>query len=417
MLMKRIAASAALMLGAVGAQAADTTDMLPFALMGGTPSLDVRLRSEHVDNASATQTRDSDATTVRARLGFTSGKWNDFDLGVEYEGVTAFDKFDYNNMPAGLPGSNGQTNRPVIADSTGSELNQAWVRYTGIPMTTVQAGREKLLLDNQRWVGNVGWRQNEQTYDGVVLVNKGLPGTEATYAYFHNVNSVFFTNFPVKANLANVSWSPGAAFKGVAYSYWLDFVAANTGNRQDGVTTGLRLTGAPALNEAQSVKLLYTVEFARQREHEEAAATVDDDYLLGELGLGLGATQFKLGYEVLGSSDGLYAVQTPLATLHAHDGWADMFLTTPATGLRDAYASLGATLAGVALVAAAHRFSADFGSADYGDEIDASAGYGFNRQLSLLLKYASYNASAIPAASFAGNVDTDKGWLQLEYKF
>ena len=404
--------TAALLMSVAGAaQGADAPDMLPFALMGGTPTLDLRLRAEHADNESATQLRDSTATTLRGRLGFSTGKWNDLDAGIEYEGVTAYDKLDYNST------TNGQGARPAVADPTGSELNQAWVRYTGIPMTTVQAGREKLLLDNQRWVGNVGWRQNEQTYDGVVLVNKGLPGTEATYAYFHNVNSVFFTNFPVKANLANVSWSPGAAFKGVAYSYWLDFVAANTGNRQDGVTTGLRLTGAPALNEAQSVKLLYTVEFARQREHEEAAATVDDDYLLGELGLGLGATQFKLGYEVLGSSDGLYAVQTPLATLHAHDGWADMFLTTPATGLRDAYASLGATLAGVALVAAAHRFSADFGSADYGDEIDASAGYGFNRQLSLLLKYASYNAAASPAASFAGNVDTDKGWLQLEYKF
>ena len=400
-----------LMSAGVAAEAADPPDMLPFALMGGTPALDLRLRAEHADNESATQLRDSTATTLRARLGFTTGKWNDFDLGFEYEGVTAFDKLDYNSTV------NGQGARPAVADPTGSELNQAWVRYAGIPMTTVQAGREKLLLDNQRWVGNVGWRQNEQTYDGVVVVNKGLPGTEATYAYFHNVNSVFFSNFPLKANLANVAWTAGPAFKAVAYGYWLDFVAANTGNRQDGVTTGLRLTGAPALDEAQFCKVLYTAEFARQRDYEEAAATVDDDYLLGELGMALGATQFKLGYEVLGSSDGLYAVQTPLATLHAHDGWADMFLVTPATGLRDAYASLGTTLAGVTLAAAAHRFSADFGGADYGDEIDASVGYGFNRQLSALVKYADYNAAAAPAASFAGNVDTAKGWLQLEYKF
>jgi len=402
-------AAAVLLALAPNAAIADSADMLPFALMGGTPSLDFRMRTEHADNESAVQTQDSTATTVRARLGFTTGRWNDFDLGLEYESVSATDRYEYNST------LNGQTTRPVIADPTGSELNQAWVRYSGIPKTTVQFGREKLLLDNQRFVGNVGWRQNEQTYDGAVIVNKGLPGTELTYAYLTNVNSIFFTDFPLKANLANASWSPGPAFKVAAYGYWLDFDAANTGNRQDSATTGLRLTGAPALGE--TAKLLYTAEFARQQEHADASTRVDDDYLLGELGAALGATSVKLGYEVLGSSDGLYAVQTPLATLHAHDGWADMFLVTPAKGLRRAFATAGTTLAGVALTAVYHEFSADSASVDYGDEIDASVGYGFNRQLSMLVKFASYNAKSAPAASFATNVDTEKGWLQLEYKF
>jgi hypothetical protein len=400
--------AAALLVFTGAASAADGTDLLPFALMGGTPSLDLRLRTEHADNESATQTLDSTATTVRTRLGFTTGKWNDFDLGVEYEGVSAVDKYEYNST------LNQQPLRPVVADPTGSELNQAWMRYSGIPQTTVQYGREKLLLDNQRWVGNVGWRQNEQTYDGVVVVNKSLPGAELTVAHLTNVNSIFFTNFPLKAELANASWSPGPAFKVAAYGYWLDF-DANAGNRQDGRTSGVRLSGAPALGE--TFKLLYTVEFARQQKYADASARVDDDYLLGELGGALGATSLKLGYEVLGSSDGLYAVQTPLATLHAHDGWADMFLVTPAKGLRRAFASLGSTFAGVSLTAVYHEFSADFGGADYGNEIDASAGYAFNRQLSALVKYAFYDATEVPAASFATNVDTEKGWLQFEYKF
>ena len=406
---KRRMVAALLMLPTGAAGAAEGPDMLSFALMGGTPSLDLRLRTEHADNESAVQVLDSTATTLRTRLGFTTGKWNDFDLGVEYEGVSAFDRYDYNST------LNQQPQRPVVADPTGSELNQAWIRYAGIPKTTVQVGREKLLLDNQRFVGNVGWRQNEQTYDGAVIVNKGVPGTELTYAYFHNVNSIFFSNFPLKAHLTNASWSPGPALKVAAYGYWLDFEAANTGNRQDGRTAGLRLSGAPALGETG--KLLYTAEFARQQEHADATARVDDDYLLGELGGALGATSLKLGYEVLGSSDGLYAVQTPLATLHAHDGWADMFLVTPVKGLRRAFATVGTTLAGVALTAVYHEFSADSGGADYGEEIDASVGYGFNKQLSVLVKYAAYNATAAPAASFATNVDTEKGWLQLEYKF
>jgi hypothetical protein len=413
MLSRRVSAPAlALVLAAAQARAADGTDMLPFALMGGTPSLDLRLRAEHADNESTAQVLDSTATTLRGRLGFTTGKWNSFDAGVEYEGVTAYDKLDYNNNTA----SSTQTARPAIADPTGSELNQAWVRYSGIPMTTLQGGRVRFVLDNHRWVGNVGWRQNEQTYDGAVLVNRTLPGTELTYAYFHNVNSILFTNFPLRGNLVNGAFSPGAWLKASLYSYWLDFEAASAGNRQDGQTLGARFAGAPALGE--TVKLLYTAEYARQLEYEEAPAAVDVDYVLAEFGTILGATQLKLGYEVLGSNDGLYAVQTPLATLHAHDGWADLFLVTPATGLRDAYASVGSTVAGVALAASAHRFSADYGGADYGDEIDASAGYAFNPQLSALVKVADYNATAAAgASSFAGNFDTAKGWLQLEYKF
>lgn len=394
------------------ARATDSTEMLPFALMGGTPSLDLRLRAEHADNDSATQLRDSTATTLRGRLGFTTGKWNDLDAAVEYEGVTAYDKLDYNNTTA----SSTQAVRPAVADPTGSELNQAWLRYAGIPLTTVQAGRARVVLDNHRWIGNVGWRQNEQTYDGAVVVSKPVPGTELVYAYIHNVNSILFTNFPLRGNVANFSFSPGPYLKASVYSHWLDFEAVNTGNRQDSQTQGVRLAGTPVLTD--SVKLLYTAEYAKQSAFEEAPTFADADYLLGELGAILGGTTLKLGYEVLGSNGGMYAVQTPLATLHAHDGWADLFLVTPATGLRDAYASAGGAVRGVTLAAAYHVFSADHGGAEYGDEVDASVGYGFTKQFAGLIKYAGYHATAdAGAASFAGNVDTEKGWLQLEYKF
>src|SRR3546814_1461069 len=40
-------------------------------------------------------------------------------------------------------------------------------------------------------------------------------------------------------------------------------------------------------------------------------------------------------YEVLGSDAGVFAFQTPLATLHKFQGWADLFLTTHSAGVRD----------------------------------------------------------------------------------
>ena len=393
----------ALLVAGTGAWAEEPAAGWSEALRTGTPALDLRLRAEHVDNDAAATPRDATATTLRARLGYTTAGWNALTLALEYEGITAWDKLDYNDGT----GISSQGSRPVIADPAGSELNQAWLRYDGIPGTTLQVGRQRLVLDNQRWVGNVGWRQNEQTYDGVVVTNRSLPGTVLSYAYVHNVNSVVSANFPVEAHWVNLSWSPGPALKITAYDYLLDFAIA-AGNRQDSQTAGLRIAGTPVLSE--SVKLLYAAEYARQDGYADAPATVDADYLLAEVGAGVGPLTTRLGYEILGSNGGAYGLQTPLATLHAFGGWADLFLTTPAAGLRDAYVSVGGTFAGAVLAVVYHEFSADAGGADYGTELDASAAYPLGKGISGLVKYAAYAADAFGA-------DTEKGWLQLEYRF
>jgi hypothetical protein len=395
-------ATTALLAVSLGTAAAEPPTPLDAALAGGKPSLDLRLRAEHVDNQSAVQVRDATAATLRARLGYATLPWHGFDAGIEYEGVAAWDKRDYNDGTAASP----EAQRPPIADPAGSELNQAWLRYAGIPRLSVQAGRQRLALDNQRFVGNVGWRQNEQTYDGVVLTGKPIDALGLAYAYFHNVNSVAFANVPLAAHLVNVSFAPRPWLQATAYDYRLDF-ATLTGNRQDGETLGLRFAGTIEITPA--VKPLYAAEYARQTAHADAAGTVDADYWLIEAGTMLGPATLKLGYEVLGSNDGLYALQTPLATLHAFNGWADLFLVTPANGLRDAYASAALKLGGATLVAAYHEFSADFGGVDYGSELDASASYGFTPRFGALAKYARYGADGFAT-------DTEKGWLQLEYR-
>jgi hypothetical protein len=120
------------------------------------------------------------------------------------------------------------------------------------------------------------------------------------------------------------------------------------------------------------------------------------------------------GYEELGSDGGVAAFQTPLATLHAFNGWADLFLTTPATGLRDYYAGVGKTFAvpflpGLKADLTYHEFDSEFGGLDYGSEWDASLGFKLG-PVALLAKYARYEASG-----FA--VDTEKFWLQGEVTF
>src|SRR3546814_7821694 len=74
------------------------------------------------------------------------------------------------------------------------------------------------------------------------------------------------------------------------------------------------------------------------------------DFVTAELGLDVAAFKLTGGYELLGSDGGAtgiaggFAFQTPFATLHKFNGWADKFLTTPGTGIQDYSAGVAYTV-------------------------------------------------------------------------
>ncbi len=123
-------------------------------------------------------------------------------------------------------------------------------------------------------------------------------------------------------------------------------------------------------------------------------------------GFGLG-----IGFESLGtdSSNG-ESFRTPLATLHAMNGWADQFLTTPAAGLEDLYATVKLKLGGWSLTGVYHEFSSEVGGFDYGDEFDVSAGVKLGERYGLLLKGAFFSHDS---SSPLEKVDTNKFWVML----
>ena len=120
----------------------------------------------------------------------------------------------------------------------------------------------------------------------------------------------------------------------------------------------------------------------------------------------------KIGWEHLGG-DGVSGFQTPLATLHAFNGWADKFLVTPANGLDDRYASVsgkfgrGKFEGKLGWTVAFHDFNADRGGADYGREWDASLSFPLPAGFSGLVKLADYRSDGFAR-------DTRKLWLQVE---
>ena len=141
------------------------------------------VRSPILNGASAArQPKTANAITTRLRLGLLSPVFHGLQGYAEYEGVYAMDS-DYNST------RNGKTGYSTIADPYENELDQLWLSYAGIPDTLIKGGRQRIKLDDDRFIGNVGWRQLEQTYDSVLIThnNQQLFGLTVNVGYIGNV--------------------------------------------------------------------------------------------------------------------------------------------------------------------------------------------------------------------------------------
>ncbi len=307
--------------------------------------------------------------------------------------------------------TNGHTAFPTVADPDETEINRPYLQYTGLTDTILKGGRQRINLDNARFVGSVPFRQNEQTFDSLAVANTSLPDTRLFYGYVWKVNRVFGDvsengNFRTSTHLFNGSYDGLGFVRPSAYVYLLDFTEPSRENSST-ATYGLRLTGKTAIAEGWDA--FYTAEFAHQTDWAESNVDNSHNYYTAEVGLA--ATKLasvfdltaKIGYEVL-DGDGTRAIQMPLATLFAFNGWADRFLaSTPATGLIDQYASIGIKTHGISLLAAYHDFDAEEGSLDHGEEWNFRIARTFFNHLTLALQYATYSARNT-------SVDIDKLW-------
>ena len=69
-------------------------------------------------------------------------------------------------------------------------INQLYVDWTGIKNTRFRLGRQQLNLDNVRFIGDIGFRQVMQVFDGVSVLNKSIPDTEVFLAHFEQVTQI-----------------------------------------------------------------------------------------------------------------------------------------------------------------------------------------------------------------------------------
>jgi hypothetical protein len=366
--------------------------------------VDLRYRYEKVDQQGFE--RDARASTLRLRLGYTTGTYYGFFVGTDLEYITTIGADTYNQF------ENGLTQYPVIADPEDTELNRAFLGYSGLKNTLFKLGRQRIKLDNLRFFGNVGWRQNEQTFDAFVVSTEIAERATITAGYVDNVNTIWGDSHPTRSDInlsAPIFHAAVKIPKGtmVAYAHFLDNQDSPGASHKN---FGIRYSGKHAFND--NWDLLYAGEYADQSDYEEGSSVIDAEYYTAEIGARWKRVTGKLGYEVLGSNDGMYGFATPFATLHKFNGWADQFLATPANGLEDTYVSISADLWWkLKAMVVYHDFSADEGGEDFGTEWDAQVSRAFKKKYSVAVKYANFDTDSSTKS------DISKLWGMLGLKF
>jgi hypothetical protein len=397
---------------------ADESTTLVEAITSGKAGVNVRARYERVDQDNVAQK--ADALTARLRLNYRTGQWKGLSAFAEYDHV--FHVLDDFNSGAGTSPGRGQY--PVVADPEGADLNQLYLDFQMNDDSKFRFGRQRILLDNQRFVGGVGWRQNEQTYDALTFSSKAIAKTSLQYTYVANVRRIFGERVDGgsdKSNhhLLNAKITLNDSWSIVPYYYLLDYsfdpsvlpiVEWDANERRRALsstgTFGVRAAGNVKAGEG---KIALVAELATQSDAGDNPVSYDADYAhVSAMWIAANGLSLGIAYESLGTdSSNLQSFRTPLATAHAFQGWADKFLTTPAAGINDVYATVKYKAGNWNLTGVYHDFSAETGSADYGKEFDLSAATKIAKNYGLLFKGAFFSGET------GGIPDTNKFWIMF----
>lgn len=344
----------------------------------GKVHVDSRLRVEVYDLAGGLET---EGVSHRIRYGYLTDAYAGLQLYAEGETLYAW--------------GHGKDLHPADNAGDGTDLNQLWLSFRREGTGMVKVGRQVYTLDDHRFVGHVGWRQNIQSFDAVTGESELLEQVRLKGFYLGAVNTVTGLHNEIEAWGLNAQGKAGESYLITAFLYSIDGrpdMAAGSGD-----TAGLRLTGS---TEQEDFIFRYAVAYARQWENSgNAGVEFGHDYWSVDASLAKAGWAFGVGYEIL-DGDGSHGFSTPLATLHKFNGFADVFLGASASGglvngLEDLHVRAEYLLPvweGIRLTAIHHWFVPQRGGGDYGDEIDLVASYAFTEQVSLIGKFGRYSS-------------------------
>ncbi len=401
---------------------AGVVDELTQAIKDGTPTLELRLSYEYSNYDEVVPPggkikHPANALNLRTRVGYRTGDFYSTSAYIQLHNLTNF--MEEFRFPSGYPTEiEGDTANDVVADPDGSRVHQAYLDFKMIPATVVRLGRQEIILDDHRLIGNIGWRQNGQSFDAVTLTNRSLPDLTLFAGYVNQVNTIFLGDMDLDAlYLFHVDYKglPGQTLG--AFCYLLD-TESEADSARDSSTFGLRAAGKGAM-------VRYAVDYAHQ---EDFADGEDHSGDMVNLFAGADIQIFSVGagYSYISGQDGDdRPFDTLFSTAHKFNGWADQFLATNGgnlrDGLQDFYVQAGVKLMGFKFLALYHYFDTtedDAFDGTYGDEIDLLLVKKINKNITGLLKYAYYSQDDDKANGYANPTrDEEVFWARLQYKF
>jgi hypothetical protein len=378
---------------------------------------------------------DANALTLRSLIGWQSSPFHNFSVAAQIINVSKLN--DHFNDGTSFSAINAASNQPdklgyaKVVDPDQTNINQAYVDWTGIKNTKFRLGRQQTNLDNVRFIGDIGFRQVMQVFDGISVTNKTIPDTNVYLAHFESLNQINTRYRTAGAlDIANVKYSisPTEGITGYGYFSKFDdlgwgnawFGAANIGTKnQSNKTLGIRLDGIHPFNP--NLRALYTAEYAKQTDYSGGDARIDAHYYKLGGGVGIDAFNIRLDQENLSSNNGVYAFQTPFGTNHLFQGWVDKFLATPKDGIKDTFVTATYRLDDFLFFVDYHLINSDKdfsqvgGGNKYGKEWNAAVTYNVNSNIVTKLEYGKFKESDQYLA--ARIRDTEKLWLTAMYTF
>lgn len=410
-------------------------------------------------NPTATQElKDADALTLRSLIGWQTAPYHNFSFAAQLIDVTKIiDNFNDSTNNVLVNGASNQSRNieyAKVVDPSYTGLNQLYIDWTGIKNTRARLGRQQVNLDNVRFIGDIGFRQVMQVFDGVSVLNKSLPDTEIFAAHFEKVTQITTEQRDGDLEIANIKYRISPTESLVGYGYLSNIDQLGFGNAWFGAGA-LNNAGVPNINADQSNKILglrldgthpfnpnfrahYTAEYAKQSDYADGDKRIDAHYYRIGGGLGFDNFNFRVDQELLSSNDNEYAFQTPFGTNHLFQGWVDKFLTTPRSGIKDTFVTATYKWNDILFFADYHLINSDEdfntvggGTATngdkYGKEWNVAATWNINKNWMTKVEYGKfteddkYAAGPNVADNIAGNRgrirDTEKLWLTAMYTF
>lgn len=431
-----------------------------------------RLPSSAANPGANDDLKDAHGLTLRSLVGWQTAPYKNLSFAAQLIDVSKIND-DFNDSTNGtlINAVSNQTNKigyAKIVDPDYTGVNQLYVDWTGIKNTRFRLGRQAVNLDNVRFIGDIGFRQVMQVFDGGSVLNKTIPDTEVYVAHFERVRQITTKNRDEGAlEIANVKYrlSPTEFIVGYAYldgfedlgmgrAWFGNAGVPGTANERtagaavgkNGFTNqnvdqgnkifGLRLDGTHPFNP--NFRAHYTAEYAKQTDYSGGDSRIDAHYY--KLGGGLGFDNFnvRLDQELLSSNNSQYAFQTPFGTNHLFQGWVDKFLATPLEGIQDTFATATYKYGDFLFFADYHIIKSDedfhtVGSGastngnKYGTEWNVAATWNIDKNWLTKIEYGKFNEGdkyallANTANNVAGNRgrirDTEKLWLTAMYTF